>query len=80
MNNNGKNGEALRGSTGLLVGISFYGSRSNGTTVCTGAGELPTREALSVSIFFVNRNQQWLRQQRSIKKKKGSSQHWGDTL
>ena len=36
----GNSGEALRGSTGLLIGNSFYGSRSGGTTVCKGNEEL----------------------------------------
>ena len=33
---NGNGGEALRGSTGLLFGSSFYGSRFGGTTICKG--------------------------------------------
>ena len=53
-NGYGSNGKALCDSTGLLVGISFYGSRSGGTTVCKGAGELSTREALLVKHFSVN--------------------------
>ena len=32
-NDNGNGGEALRGSTGLLFGNSFYGSRFDGTMV-----------------------------------------------